>query len=154
MSIPEFGDKPEGALGHETDYLTGFKKSILMVAGSAVQKLMQTMAKEQEILMNIADMSLYTYLAESTLLRVQKLIDQKGEEACAVQIAIAKLYFYDIADKINKAAKDALNSFTEGDELKMMMMGLKRFTKTEPFNPKEARQLIASKMVEANEYCF
>ncbi|MFT5858637.1 MAG: alkylation response protein AidB-like acyl-CoA dehydrogenase [Flavobacteriaceae bacterium] len=154
MSIPEFGDKPEGALGNEAAYLTGFKKSILMVAGSAVQKLMQTMAKEQEVLMNIADMSIYTYQAESTLLRVQQLIDQRGEGACAVEIAIAKLYFYDIADQINKAAKDALNSFAEGDELKMMLMGLKRFTKTDPFNPKEARQLIASKMIEANEYCF
>ncbi len=154
MSIPSFGDKPKGALGNEDAYLTGFKKSVLMVAGSAVQKLMQSMAKEQEVLMNIADMSIYTYLAESTLLRVQQLIDQKGEEACAVQIAIAKLYFYDIADKINKAAKDALNSFAEGDELKMMLMGLKRFTKTDPFNPKEARQLIASNLIEAGEYCF
>ena len=154
MSIPSFGDKPEGALANEAGYLTGFKKSILMVAGSAVQKLMQTMAKEQEVLMNVADMAIYTYQAESTLLRVQQLIEQRGEEACEVQIAIAKLYFYDMADKINKAAKDALNSFAEGDELKMMLMGLKRFTKTDPFNPKAARQLIASNLIEAREYCF
>ena len=154
MSIPSFGDKPEGALANEAGYLTGFKKSILMVAGSAVQKLMQTMAKEQEVLMNVADMAIYTYQAESTLLRVQQLIEQRGEEACEVQIAIVKLYFYDMADKINKAAKDALNSFAEGDELKMMLMGLKRFTKTDPFNPKAARQLIASNLIEAREYCF
>jgi len=154
MSIPSFEDKPEGALANEAGYLTGFKKSILMVAGSAVQKLMQTMAKEQEVLMNVADMAIYAYQAESTLLRVQQLIEQRGEEACEVQIAIAKLYFYDMADKINKAAKDALNSFAEGDELKMMLMGLKRFTKTDPFNPKAARQLIASNLIEAREYCF
>jgi hypothetical protein len=125
-----------------------------MVAGSAVQKLMQSLAKEQEVLMNIADMSMHTYLAESGLLRVQQMIDTQGEEACAHQIAIIRTYFYDIADKINKAGKDAINSFAEGDELRMMMMGLKRFTKTEPFNPKEARQLIATKVIEANEYCF
>ena len=154
MSIPEFGDKPEGVLGNEETYLKGFKKTILMVAGSAVQKLMQTMAKEQEVLMNIADMSIITYLAESTLLRVQQMIELKGEEACEAQIAMAKLYFYDAADRMNKAAKDALNSFAEGDELKMMLMGLKRFTKTEPFNPKEARQLIANRLIDANEYCF
>jgi len=154
MSIPEFGDKPEGVLGNEVAYLEGFKKTILMVAGSAVQKLMQTLAKEQEVLMNIADMSIQTYLAESTLLRVQQMIELKGEEACEVQIAMAKLLFYDTADKINKAAKDALNSFAEGDELKMMLMGLKRFTKTEAFNPKAARQLIATKIIDANEYCF
>ncbi len=154
MSIPEFGDKPEGALGNEFAYLEGFKKTILMVAGSAVQKLMQTMAKEQEILMNIADISIWTYVAESSLLRVQQMIDTKGEEACRSQIAMVKTYFYDVADKINKAGKDAVNSFAEGDELKMMLMGLKRFTKTEPFNPKEARQLIANEIIEANKYCY
>ncbi|PHR26058.1 MAG: acyl-CoA dehydrogenase [Fluviicola sp.] len=154
MSIPEFGDKSEGILGNEVDYLKGFKKTVLMVAGSAVQKLMQTLGKEQEVLMNIADMSIYTYLAESILLRVQQMIELKGEEACEAQIAMAKLYFYDAADRMNKAAKDALNSFAEGDELKMMLMGLKRFTKTEPFNPKAARQLIANRMIDANEYCF
>ncbi|MFK7784876.1 MAG: acyl-CoA dehydrogenase family protein [Crocinitomicaceae bacterium] len=154
MSIPEMGDKPEGVLGNEVEYLKGFKKVVLMVAGSAVQKLMQTLGKEQEVLMNIADMSMYAYLAESTLLRVQQMIELKGEEACEAQIAMAKLFFYDTADKMNKAAKDALNSFAEGDELRMMLMGLKRFTKTEAFNPKTARQLIASKIIEANEYCF
>ena len=154
MSIPEMDDKPEGILGNEFSYLKGFKKSILMVAGSAVQKLMETMAKEQEVLMNISDMAIRTYLAESALLRVQQMIDQKGEDACQAQIAMVKTYFYDTADAINKYGKDAVNSFAEGDELRMMMMGLKRFTKTEPFNPKEARQLIAQKLIEANAYCF
>ena len=154
MSIPDFGDKPQGTLANETAYLTGFKKTILMVAGSAVQKLMQSLSKEQEVLMNIADMSIYTYMAESALLRVQQMIDLKGEENCQEQIAMVKTYFYDVADKINKAGKDALNSFAEGDELKMMLMGLKRFTKTEPFNPKAARQLIATKLIEANNYCY
>ena len=93
-----------------------------MVTGSAVQKLMQTLSKEQEILMNIADMSIWTYQAESVLLRVEKMIEDKGEEACAAEIAIVKTYFYDIADKIDKAGKDALNSFAEGDELRMMLM--------------------------------
>jgi alkylation response protein AidB-like acyl-CoA dehydrogenase len=154
MSIPEMGDKPEGILGNEFSYLKGFKKSILMVAGSAVQKLMETMAKEQEVLMNISDMAIRTYLAESALLRVQQMIDQKGEDACQAQIAMVKTYFYDTADAINKYGKDAVNSFAEGDELRMMMMGLKRFTKTEPFNPKDARQLIAQQLIEANAYCF
>lgn len=154
MSIPEMGETPEGALGQEREYLKGFKKTIMMVAGSAVQKLMQTLSKEQEVLMAIADMSIWTYQAESVLLRVEKLIAQKGEAACEIEIAIAKTYFYDAADLINKAAKDAINSFAEGDELRMMLMGLKRFTKTQPFNPKEARQKIAVKLIEANEYCF
>lgn len=154
MSIPEMKDAPESVLGREFEYLDGFKKSVLMVAGSAVQKLMQTMAKEQEILMNIADMSIQTYLAESALLRVQQMIETKGEDACKEQIAIVKTLFVDTADRINKSAKDAINSFAEGDELRVMLMGLKRFTKTDPFNVKEARQLIATKIIDANEYCY
>ncbi|MES2799028.1 MAG: acyl-CoA dehydrogenase family protein [Bacteroidota bacterium] len=152
MSIPEMGDAPTGVLGMENKYLEGFKKSILMVAGSAVQKLMQTLGKEQEVLMNIADMSIYTYQAESVLLRVEKLIASKGEEAAAIQIAIAKTYFYDIADKIEKAGKDAINTFAEGDEQRMMLMGLKRFLKTEPFNTKVARQAIAEKLINDGRY--
>jgi hypothetical protein len=82
------------------------------------------------------------------------MISMKGESACEAQIAIVKTYFYDVADKIDKAGKDAVNSFAEGDELKMMLMGLKRFTKTEPFNPKVNRQLIAEKLIESNKYSF
>ncbi|MEN9998145.1 MAG: hypothetical protein RI922_1135 [Bacteroidota bacterium] len=154
MSIPEMGDAPTGVFGAEHKYLEGFKKTILMVAGSAVQKLMQTLSKEQEVLMNIADMSIITYQAESVLLRVEKMIELKGEAACEAQIAMVKTFFYDAADKIDKAGKDALNSFAEGDELRMMLMGLKRFTKTEPFNPKAARQIIAQKIIETKKYCY
>ena len=154
MSIPEMVEPSENALGNEERYLEGFKKCILMVAGSAVQKLMQTLSKEQEILMNIADISIWTYLAESVLLRVQKKIEKHGEDACAIDIAIAKTYFFDTADRIEKAAKDAILSFAEGDEARVMLMGLKRFTKTEAFNPKSARQLIAQKLIDDKKYNF
>ena len=154
MSIPDLGSSPEGVFGNEYKALEGFKKTILMVAGSAVQKLMMTLAKEQEVLMNIADIAIWTYQAESVLLRVEKIIQNQGEAAAAVQIAIAKTYVYDAADRIEKAAKDAINSFAEGDEARMMLMGLKRFTKTEPFNPKAARQTIAEALIAANKYPF
>ncbi len=154
MSIPDMGSAPEGVFGQEYVALKNFKKVILMVAGSAVQKLMQTLSKEQEILMNIADLSIWTYQAESVLLRVDKLISQRGEEACAHEIAIVKTYFYDTADSVNKAAKDAINSFAEGDEARMMMMGLKRFTKYDGVNPKVNRQLIAQRVIESNKYDF
>ena len=154
MSIPEITEPSDTPLGNEEHMVDGFKKAILMVAGSAVQKLMQSLAKEQEVLMNIADMAIWTYLAESVYLRVQKKIDSQGEEACAHDIAIAKTYFYDTADKIAKAAKDAINSYAEGDEARMMLMGLKRFTKTQPFNPKEGRQIIAQKLISEGKYNF
>ena len=154
MSIPPIQEPVTTPLGNEERYLEGFKKCILMVAGSAVQKLMQTLSKEQEVLMNIADMAIWTYQAESVLLRVQKKITRVGEEACAVDIAICRTYFHDISDKINKSAKDAIYSFAEGDEVRMMTMGLKRFTKTEIFNIKEARQLIAQKLINDGRYNF
>jgi hypothetical protein len=152
MSIPEAVETGDGPLAAEYAMIEGFKKSILMVAGSAVQKLMQTLSKEQEVLMGIADIAIWTYQAESVLLRVDKLIQSIGEEAAKVQIAIAKTYFYDAADRIAKAGKDAINSFADGDEARMMLMGLRRFTKTENFNPKEARQIIATSLIEAGYY--
>jgi alkylation response protein AidB-like acyl-CoA dehydrogenase len=152
MSIPETPDAPEGPLSQEFIAVENFKKAILMVAGSAVQKLMQTMAKEEEVIMNIADMAMYTYLAESLLLRVQKIVNTKGEDAAKIQLAIAKTYIYDAGDKIAKAAKDAINSYADGDEARMMGMGIKRFTKTEAINPKELRQQIAASLIEANQY--
>ncbi len=152
MSIPEAVEAGSGELAGEYTVLEGFKKVILMVAGAAVQKLMQTLSKEQEVLMNIADIAIWTYQAESVLLRVDKMIQNKGAEASKVQIAIAKTYFYDTADRIAKAGKDAILSFAEGDEARMMLMGLKRFTKTDNFNPKEARQVIATHLIEAGYY--
>lgn len=152
MSIPEMTETPEGALAHERQALNGFKKTILMVAGSAVQKLMQTLSKEQEVLMNVADLICWTYQAESVLLRVEKLIAEKGEAAASIQIAIAQTYFYDTADRIAKAGKDAILSFAEGDEARMMLTGLKRFTKTNPINPKNLRQEIAQQLIAANTY--
>jgi alkylation response protein AidB-like acyl-CoA dehydrogenase len=154
MSIPEMSEVSSSPLGNEEKYLEGFKKCILMVAGSAVQKLMQTLSKEQEILMNIADLAIWIYQAESVLLRVQKKIEKVGEESSFVDIAIARTYFHDSADRIEKAAKDAIYSFAEGDEARMMLMGLKRFTKTEAFNPKAARQMIAQKLIDDKKYNF
>ncbi len=152
MSIPDFGSEEEGAFAKEKKAIANFKKCILMVAGAAVQKLMMTLNKEQEILMNIADMSIITFHAESALLRLEKLTAQKGAAATAIQADIVRTYIYDAADAINKAGKDALNSFAEGDELRMMHIGLKRFTKVDPFNTKEARRRICAQLVADDGY--
>jgi len=124
-----------------------------MVAGAAAQKLMMSLAKEQEILMNIADMAIWAYTMESTVLRVQKLASQKGgTDALGVQMDIMRVYTYEASEWIHSAGKEALLSFAEGDELKMMLMGMKRFCKTEDFNTKEARQRIAMNVIENNAY--
>jgi len=152
MSIPDFGNENDAPFAKEHQAIDNFKKCILMVAGAAVQKLMMTLSKEQEILMNIADMSIITYHAESALLRLEKLSKTKSEAELAVQTAIVKTYIYDAADAINKAGKDALNSFADGDELRMMHIGLKRFTKVDPYNTKEARRTICAQLVADDGY--
>ena len=154
MGIPEFGPPPTDIFDRHHLYIKNFKKSILMVAGSAAQKLMMTLAKEQEVLMNIADMMNWAYTAESLVLRVQKLHKAKGEDAATIQLDIMQTYVYSVADKINIAGKEALNGFAEGDELKMMMLGMRRFTKVDPFNCKEARRRVADTCIAKNEYCF
>ena len=154
MSIPDFGESSGALFEAEKNYIKNFKKAALMVAGTAVQKLMMELSKQQEILMNVADILNDIYVAESVLLRVEKMVKAKGEASCATYIAIARTYIFDAADRINKSGKDALMAFVTEDELRMMMMGLKRFTKVEPFNTKDARQLIASKLIEKNEYCL
>lgn len=152
MSIPDFGSEEEGTYAKELKAIANFKKAILMVAGAAVQKLMMQLDKEQEILMNIADMAIEVFHAESALMRVMKLASLKGDAAVAIQNDIMRTYLYDAADRINKAGKDALNSFAEGDELRMMHIGLKRFTKVEPFNTKDARRRISDRLLADNGY--
>jgi len=154
MSIPDFGAGEEGDFAKELKYIAQFKKAILMVAGAAVQKLMMQLEKEQEVLMNIADMAIETFHAESALLRTMKLAGERGLEAVSIERDVMQTYLYDAADRINKAGKDALNSFASGDELNMMHIGLKRFTKVAPFNSKDARRRICDKVLADPNYFF
>lgn len=154
VGIPEFNETEDALFAYEKKLLGNFKKAILLVAGAAVQKLMTTLSKEQEIIMNISDMIIEAYVAESTLLRVEKLVGMKGEEACTAQLNMMRSYLNSACDKIWIKGKEALNSFAEGDDLRMMMIGLKRYTKQEAFNAKAARQNIAQKLIAENKYCF
>src|SRR5690606_17196369 len=151
MSIPDFGAEDDGLFAAEQKLIANFKKAILMVAGAAVQKLMMQIENEQEILMNIADMAIETFHAESVLLRVMKIVEAKGEAHASVYIDIMRTFLYDAADKLNKKGKDAINAFAEGDEQRMILMGLKRFTKADPVNTKDARRRIAHAMIEAEK---
>ena len=154
MSIPEFGNDDETPFAKERKAVVNMKKCILMVAGAAVQKLMMTLDKEQEILMNIADMAIETFEVESTLLRVMKMVDKTGEPNCLQELDMMRVYLSDAMDRVNKFAKDAINSFASGDEQRMMLLGLKRFTKIEPFNVKDARRRVADKMIGEGRYCW
>src|SRR5579863_2710572 len=152
MSIPEFGSGDDGPFAKERRTIVNFKKAILLTAGAAVQKLMTRLETEQELLMHIADMAIDTFVAESALLRAWKLADQRGEAAVAFELDIMRTNLYDAADRINKSGKDAINAFADGDEQRMMLLGLKRFTKVGPFNSKQARRRIADKLIADNKY--
>lgn len=152
MSIPDFNSDEETSFSRERKAIANFKKAILMTAGAAVQKLMTKLDQEQEILMNIADMAIEIFTAESALLRVMKLADRKGEAACEYELDILRTYLYDAADRINKHGKDAINAFADGDEQRMMLLGLKRFTKMDSFNSKQAKRRIAAKLISENKY--
>ncbi len=152
MSIPDFGNDDEGIFAADKKLIANMKKAILMVAGAAVQKLMMKIEHEQEILMNIADMAIEVFHAESALLRTMKKTGLAGESAATLEIDITKTYLYDAADKVNKAGKDAINAFASGDEQRMMLLGIKRFTKAEPFNSKDARRRIAAHLTSSNKY--
>lgn len=154
MSIPDFAEDEGKLFDTEKKILQNLKKATLMVAGAAVQKLMMSLSKEQEILMNIADMAGYIYIAESAMLRTEKLVAMRGEEACKGQLNLMRIYMVEAVDQVAKAGKEALWAFAEGDELRMMLVGLRRFTKMEPFNVKQARQEVAQQIIEANKYIF
>ncbi|MEP7251675.1 MAG: acyl-CoA dehydrogenase family protein [Ginsengibacter sp.] len=154
MSVPDFGETKDGVYSKEQKAIQNLKKCILMVAGAATLKLKAGLQDEQEIIMNIADMAIETFVAESTLLRVIKLTDKIGGDKAGVQAAMMRCYLNDAIDKVAKCGKEAINSFAEGDEQKMMLLGLKRFTKADPFNSKDARRLIADKLIGDNKYSF
>ncbi len=154
LSIPEFGEEPEGLLAKEMKALHNAKKAALMIAGSAVQKFMQKLAEEQEIIMNITDMLIEIYTSESAILRTLKLATLKGEEEANIYANMTKVYLSDSLERINLYGKHAIAAFAEGDELKLLLMGMKRFTKYDTVNTTKLRREIADKMIEADKYCF
>lgn len=153
LSIPEFGQSDEDEVfAAEKKVIKNLKKVALMIAGSAVQKFMMKLSHEQEILMNVADIITEVYIAESAFLRVEKLI-ASGKES-ELQKDIAQVYLQNAVAKVAIAGREAIAAFAEGDELRVMLMGLKRFTKIDPINTKEARRRIADAMLSANKYIF
>ncbi len=156
-SMPAFG-KVEGAYGEEQQAVKDFKKIVLIVAGAGAKMQMDgklNLKEEQEILMNVADMIIDTFMAESLLLRVEKLasgVSKKQDQA--VYDAILRTYLHDATARVSKSATDALASFAEGDLLRTFLMGVKRFTKYPTQNVKNNRRLIAKVLIEANEYAL
>ncbi len=156
MEIPSF-DTPEydKLFDEEKEILGKLKKSILMVAGKAVEIIGMDIEKEQEILMAVSNMLIAVYTAESALLRAEKIANTKGAESASLQINMAKLYLYNAVEDIQTAGREAIYSFTEGDDQRLLLMGLKRFTKyNNPVNPKTLRREVAQAVINENGYIW
>lgn len=156
MGIPSF-DVPDYSelFAEEKEMIAKLKKVFLMVAGAAVQKYGPELESHQQLLMAASDILIEIYMAESTILRTEKLAKKEGEDKVQEQIAMAKLYLYHAVDIVNQKGKEGIVSFAEGDEQRMMLMGLKRFTKyTNMPNVIGLREKIAAKIISENKYAF
>lgn len=156
MGIPSF-DTPDYSklFAEEKEMIAKLKKVFLMVAGSAVQKFGPDLDKHQQLLLAASDILIEIYMAESTILRTEKNAKRFGEDKQEVQIAMAKLYLYNATEIVSKKGREGIISFAEGDEQKMMLMGLKRFTKYANYpNVIALRNTIAEKVKAENGYCF
>lgn len=154
-SVPSFESIDTSELfASEKVVLKNLKKVFLMVGGKAAMALQAKIEDEQEVMMNLADIMTEIYATESAILRTEKLISLKGESACKNQIAMTQVYLAGAVDRINEAAKEAIASFTLGDEQKVMIMGLKRYTKSELINTKELRREVADHMISEGKYPF
>ncbi|SFA69030.1 Acyl-CoA dehydrogenase [Flavobacterium swingsii] len=156
MGIPSFETPDYSELFAEEKEMIGkLKKAFLMVAGGAVQKYGPDLDAHQQLLMAASDILIEIYMAESTILRTEKLAKSVGEDKVKEQIAMAKLYLYQAVDIVTQKGKESVISFAEGDEQRMMLMGLRRFTKyTNMPNVVGLRETITTKLVAENEYCF
>ena len=156
IGIPSF-DAPDYSelFSEEKEMIAKLKKVFLMVAGAAVQKFGPDLDKHQQLLIAASDILIEIYMAESAILRTEKNAKRFGKDAQSVQIAMAKLYLYHAVDIVERNGKESIISFAEGDEQRMMLMGLKRFTKYVNYpDIVDLRIEIAEKVKAENKYCF
>lgn len=155
ISVPSFTTIDKSVLFNaEKEVVKNLKKVFLMVGGKAAMALQDRIEEEQEVMMNLADILIEIYAVESAMLRTEKLVSQRGEEACKDYIAMTQIYMAGAIDRVNAAAKEAIASFTKGDEQKVMLMGLKRFTKMDLVNTKELRRQVADTMIAKGKFPY
>jgi butyryl-CoA dehydrogenase len=152
LSGPSVGEEMEGPLAEERKLVAQAKKLGLFIAGSATQKYMMAIQDQQEVMGAIADMTIEIYAMESAVLRAQKMVEQKGEAAAALPIAMTRVYLTQALEKVEAAAKKVIADVAEGDMLRTQLAIVRRLSKHEPFNTIALRQQIAQKTLEAGKY--
>jgi len=156
MGIPSFNTPDYSVLfTEEKEVLAKLKKAFLMIAGKAVETFTTKLANQQQLVLAAADILIQIYMAESALLKTEKLVKESSEKEQESQIAMARVNLFTTVEIVATKGKEAIISFTEGDEQRMMLMGLKRFTKYVNYpNVIKLRNLIADKIIAENKYCF
>ena len=156
LGIPSFESPDYSVLfSEEKEMLKKLKKIFLMVSGGAVQKYGPQLEEHQQLLIAAADILIEIYMAESAILRTEKNVKRTSQEEQSAQIAMAKLYLYHAVDIVEEKGKESIISFAEGDQQRIMLMGLKRFTKYTNYpDIVDLRIEIAEKVKEKNSYCF
>src|SRR5690242_4830786 len=152
LSGPSLADEAEGLFAEEKKLVASAKKLGLFAAGAATQKYMQGIQDQQEIMGAIADITMETYAMESAVLRAQKIVENKGEAAAGLPLAMTRVYLSQAMEKIEAAARKVIAAVADGDMLRMQLAILRRLGKYEPFNTIELRQQIAQKMIERGKY--
>jgi alkylation response protein AidB-like acyl-CoA dehydrogenase len=152
LSGPSAAEDLEGALADERKLVAQAKKLGLFVSGAATQKYMQKIQDQQEVMGAIADMTIEIYAMESAVLRAQKMVEQKGEAAAALPIAMTRVYLTQALEKVEAAAKKVIADVAEGDMLRTQLAIVRRLSKHEPFNTIALRQQIAERTIEAGKY--
>ena len=145
-------DEDESLLATEQKLAQNAKKVALMVLGTAAQKFMMTLDKQQEILMGIADIVIDIYGMESAILRARKIAETKGEAAASRYLDMAQVFCNDAVQRVEARAKNTLAAIVEGDDLRMVLAALRRFAKQTPINTVAARQRIAETLIKANKF--
>ncbi|KYH07537.1 acyl-CoA dehydrogenase [Chryseobacterium cucumeris] len=149
MGIPSF-EVPDYSefMSEEKAIIANLKKVFLMVSGAALQKYMMDIEKQQHLLLNASEILNQIYMAESAVLRAEKHFSPESVEA-----AMAQLNLYKAVEKIIAAAKEGIVSFAEGDEQRMMLSGLRRFTKyTNHPNVVALTEKVAAHYIEKGAY--
>ncbi len=141
-------------LEYEKALISNLKKATLLITGAAVQTLQMKFAEEQEVSINLADMMVEVYAAESALLRTEKLMGVRGEEACKYQLMMTRVYLQDAADKLWLAGKNALAAFAKDKMYVVLLQALQTLTAVQPFNAKEARRELAAHLSKEGSYKF
>lgn len=156
MGIPSF-DTPDFSVlfSEEKELIARLKKAFLMISGKAVQKFGMDLENHQQLVLAAAEVMIEVYMAESAVLKAEKVVKLTSEKEAEIQVALAQLNLYNAVDKISAFGKEAILYFADGDEQRMMLMGLKRFTKyvNNP-NPIALRNVISEKVISENRYCF